>query len=116
MDTEALRMKSMEAEIDELRAALVSEVKSAETESQRRVQEDADIRKKLEVSVALKKSFLFLFRFKFKCLSRISNHDMNIKFSLFFSCVSFSFPSQTLILNRMFAKQYLVFFFLYFKN
>ena len=60
MDTEALRMKSMEAEIDELRAALVSEVKSAEIESQRRVQEDADIRKKLEVSVGLNRRFLIL--------------------------------------------------------
>ena len=39
----------MEAEINDLRAALVSEVKSAEKESERRAKEDEDIRRQLEV-------------------------------------------------------------------
>ena len=49
IDTDQMRIKSMEAEIDDLRAALVAEVRGAQTEAQRRVQEDAEIRKKIEV-------------------------------------------------------------------
>ena len=47
--TEELKSQSMEAEINDLRAALVSEVKSAEKESERRAKEDEDIRRQLEV-------------------------------------------------------------------
>jgi hypothetical protein len=99
MDTEAMRMTSMEAEIDELRAALVSEVKSAEDEAQRRVQEDADIRKKLEVSIircpAL--SPLSLSSIAQECLGRISNHNYERCVQSFsFACVSFPSPPPDL--------------------
>ena len=49
IDTDNLRAESMEAEINDLRAALVSEVESAEKEALRRVKEDKDIRKQLQV-------------------------------------------------------------------
>ena len=49
IETDNLRAQSMEAEINDLRAALVSEVKGAEEEALRRAKEDKDIRKQLEV-------------------------------------------------------------------
>ena len=49
IDTDNSRAESMEAEINDLRAALVSEVESAEKEALRRVKEDEDIRKQLQV-------------------------------------------------------------------
>ena len=49
IDTDNLRAQSMEAEINDLKAALVSEVKDAEEEALRRAKEEKDIRKQLEV-------------------------------------------------------------------